>query len=193
MRRFTLFAECAAAGVLTVLAALPLVTLLAALSAGCAHIRAEVDGEPTTLTSFVQRLRAALPGSRLLSLGVVMGCAALAADALILRVGVPGGGVVAVVCAAAAAMFAILVLRAAATWSPAQTWTAAVRTAARRAAVEDPGGSLLLVMALGVLAVVTWQLLPLAVPMSGCVLMAAVAVERRHTRPLPVTESQELR
>jgi hypothetical protein len=28
--------------------------------------------------------------------------------------------------------------------------------------------------------VVTWQLPPLIVPMLGCVLMAAVAIERRH-------------
>jgi hypothetical protein len=51
---------------------------------------------------------------------------------------------------------------------------------------QDPAGSLLLLMALGVLVVVTWQLLPLVVPMLGCVAMAAVAVERRRT-PAPVT------
>jgi hypothetical protein len=192
MRRFTLFAECAVAGVLTLLAALPMVTLLAALAAGCAHIRAEIDGETTTLRSFARHFRAALPGSWAPSAGVVAGFAVLAADAVILRAGVPGGGLVAGACVAAGAMLTVLVLRAAATWSPARTWTATLRTAARRAALDDPGGSLLLVMALGVLAVVTWQLLPLAAPMAGCVLMAAVAVERRGGRHHLATESQEM-
>jgi len=190
MRRFALFAECLTAGVLTMLAALPVVTLLAALTAGCAHIRAHVDGEPTTLMSYVERVRAAYPGSWRLSLGVATGFAVLGADAVILRAGIPAGGAIAVACLAASAMLSVLTLRAAAAWSPSRTWTATVRAAARRSAVDDPGGSLLMVLAVGVLAVVTWQLLPLVVPMLGCVLMAAVAVDRRAT---PVSDPQETR
>ncbi len=190
MRRFALFAECLTAGLLTILAALPVVTLLAALAAGCAHIRAHVDGESTALKSYVERLRTAYAGSWKLSLGVAAGFAVLGADALILRAGVPGGGAVAAACLAATAMLAVLTLRAAAAWSPERSWMPTVRAAARRSAVEDPGGSLLMVLAVGLLALITWQLPPLVVPMLGCVLMAAVAVDRRAT---PVPDPQETR
>jgi hypothetical protein len=190
MRRFTLFAECLTAGLLTMFAALPVVTLLAALSAGCAHVRAHVDGESTALKSYAERLRAAYPGSWRLSLGVAAGFAVLGVDALILRAGVPGGGAVAVACVLAAAMLAVLTLRAAATWTPERTWIATVRAAARHSAVDDPGGSLLMVLAVGLLVLITWQLPPLVIPMLGCVLMAAVAVDRR-ARPVP--DPQETR
>jgi hypothetical protein len=192
VRRFTLFAECLTAGLLTVLAAMPVVTLMAALAAGCGHIRAHVDGESTALKSYVERLRAAYPGSWKLSLGVAAGLAVLFADALILRAGVPGGGLIAIACVVATAMLSVLVLRAAAAFTPTRTWIATVRAAARRSAVDDPGGSLLMAMAVGVLAVVTWQLFPLVVPMLGCVLMAAVAVDRRAAES-PVSDPQETR
>jgi hypothetical protein len=190
VRRFTLFAECLTAGVLTMLAALPVVTLLAALAAGCGHIRAHVDGESTSMMSYVERLRAAYAGSWKLSLGVAAGFAVLVADALILRVGVPGGGAIAVACLVATAMLSVLTLRAASAWSPSRTWFATVRAAAHRSAVEDPGGSLLMAMAVGVLAIVTWQLPPLVVPMLGCVLMAAVAVDRRAASFLDPQETR---
>ncbi|MCS7481765.1 hypothetical protein [Umezawaea endophytica] len=182
MRRFPLFAECLTAGVLVVLAALPLVTLLPALAAGCAHVKAHVDGETTALRAFFDRVRDAARGGLGPSTGVVAGFGALAADVAVLRrVPLPGGGVVSAVCAVAAVGLAVVVLRAAADWSPGERWTALLRSAARRSAA-DPSGSLLLVVALGVLVVVTWQLPPLVVPMLGCVLMAAVAVERRRSR-----------
>lgn len=182
MKRFALFGECLTAGLLVLLVALPVITLLPALAAGCAHIRAHVDGETTAIRAFFTRLRSALPGSWGPSVGVLLGFGVLAVDVVILRAGLRGGGLVGAVCMALAAGLAVVVLRAAATWSPSARWPALVRAAARRA-VADPSGSLLLVMALGVLVLVTWQLLPLVVPMLGCVVMAAVAVERR-TNPV---------
>ncbi|MGW0519612.1 hypothetical protein [Crossiella sp. NPDC003009] len=181
MRRFELFAECLTAGLLVVLTALPLVTLLPALAAGCAHVKSHVDGEATTLRMFFTRFRAACPGSWPFSGGVLAGFAVLAVDVVVLRHGIAGGRFVAVACVVAAAGLAVLVLRSAAAWSPGARWSSLARTAARRG-VADLGGSLLLVMALGVLVLVTWQLLPLLVPMTGCVAMAAVAVERRRDR-----------
>ncbi len=180
MKRFPLFAECLTAGVLVLLAALPVVTLLPALAAGCAHVKAHVDGETTAVRAFFDRVRAAARGGLGPSIGVVAGFGVLAADVAVVRhAGLHGGGVVGVVCVVAAVGLAVVVLRAAADWSPRKRWSVLVREAARRTAA-DPTGSLLLVMALGVLVVVTWQLLPLVVPMLGCVMMAAVAVERRH-------------
>jgi hypothetical protein len=179
VKRLSLFGECLTAGLLVLLVALPVVTLLPALAAGCAHIKAHVDGETTTIRAFFDRVRAAWPGSWAVSVGVVVGFAVLAVDVLVLRTRVAGGGAVAVVCGVAAVGLAVVVLRAAALWSPGARWPAVMRDAGRRA-VGDLGGSLLLAMALGVLLVVTWQLPPLLLPMVGCVVMAAVAVDRRH-------------
>lgn len=179
MKRFALFGECLTAGLLVLLVALPVVTLLPALAAGCAHIKAHVDGETTSVRAFFERVRVALPGGWAVSIGVLVGFAVLAVDVVFLRTRVAGGGFVAAVCAVAAVGLAVVVLRAAAGWSPGARWTVVVREAARRAVV-DLAGSLLLVMAFGVLLVVTWQLPPLLLPMVGCVLMAAVAVDRRH-------------
>jgi len=180
MRRFVLFGECLLAGLLTVALALPLITLLPALAAGCAHIRAHVDGETTAMRAYFERFRAAFPGSVPISTAAAAGFAVVIVDGLLLRSAVPGGAFVAAFCGLAAAALSVVLLRAAATWSPGQRWGDLVRTAAVRAATSDPTGSLLLVMALALLVIITWQLLPLAVPTLGCVLMAAVAVERRY-------------
>lgn len=180
MRRFVLFGECLLAGLLTLALALPLVTLLPALAAGCAHIRAHVDGETTAVRAYLARFRAALPGSVPLSLAAVAAFAVVTVDGVFLRAAVPGGAFVAAVCVMAAAALSVVLLRAAATWSPGRSWADLVRQAASRAVTGDPSGSLLLVLALALLVVITWQLLPLAVPTLGCVLMAAVAVERRY-------------
>lgn len=179
MKRFALFGECLTAGLLVLLTALPVVTLLPALAAGCAHIKAHVDGETTSVRAFFERVRAALPGGWGVSIAVVVGFAVLVVDVVFLRTRVVGGGLVAVVCAVAAVGLAVVVLRAAALWTPDSHWPSVMRAAGRRA-VGDFAGSLLLVMSLAVLLVVTWQLPPLLLPMAGCVLMAAVAVDRRR-------------
>ncbi|QQQ74314.1 hypothetical protein IOD16_24370 [Saccharothrix sp. 6-C] len=192
MKRFSLFGECLMAGLLVLLAALPVVTAVPALAAGCAHIKAHVDGETTSIRSFFERVRSALPGGWVASLGVAAAFAVLVVDVVLLRTRVAGGGVVAVVCGVAAVGLAVVVLRAAALWSPGSRWPAVARAAGRRAA-SDFGGSLLLVMSLAVMLVVTWQLPPLVVPMAGCVLMAAVAVDRRHQPVSPVAGSSTSR
>lgn len=178
--RFALFGECLLAGVLATAAVLPVVTLLPALAAGCAQIRAQVDGESTSLRAFAGRVRAAYPGSLPWSLGATGAFALLALDVAVIRAGaLPGAGPVAVAIGATAVGLAVVLLRAAAAWTAGAPWPDLVRAALSRALVTDRTGSLLLVMALGVLIVVSWQLPPLAIPMLGCVLMAAVAVDRR--------------
>nr|MDT0660348.1 hypothetical protein [Micromonospora sp. DSM 115978] len=179
-QRFALFGECLLTGLMVTLAALPVVTLLAALAAGCAQIRAHVDGESTALRAFGGRLRSAYPGSALWSLAAGGAFALLALDAVALRTRVPGGGAVAAVCVLAATAGAVLLLRAGALWRAGDRWPDLLRRAARRTAVDDRSGSLLLVMAVGLLALVTWQLPPLVIPMVGCVVMASVATERRR-------------
>lgn len=71
-------------------------------------------------------------------------------------------------------------LRAAAGWrSDGLPWPSLIRDADRRA-LADPHGLSLFVAGLVVLAVTTWQLLPLAIPALGCLLMQALGVERRN-------------
>ena len=180
MRRFSLFGECLMVGLLVLLAALPVVTLVPALAAGCAHIKAHVDGETTSVRAFFERVRAAVPGGWVVSIGVIGSFAVLVVDVVVLRTRVAGGDLVAVVSGVVAVGLAVVLLRAAALWSVGSRWPSVMREAGRRAS-SDFGGSLLLVMSLAVMLVVTWQLPPLLLPMAGCVLMAAVAVDRRHS------------
>lgn len=176
--RFGLFAECLLVGVVVTLALPGVVTVVPALAAGCTHIRAHLDGESTAvrvlLTNVVAAFRSSLPVALLLPTMFVL----ILADLAIVPLGLPGGRVVAGVCALTALMLAVVTMRAAASWQPGSHWTTLMRQAARRA-VRDLRGSLLLVLALIMLLIVTWQLLPLIVAMLGCVVMAAVAVERR--------------
>ncbi|RCV49481.1 hypothetical protein DEF23_08510 [Marinitenerispora sediminis] len=69
-------------------------------------------------------------------------------------------------------------LRAAAAWRPGASWRRAIAHAGRCAA-GAPRGSQLLAAALAAAAAGAWALPPLAVPMTGCLQLAAVAVQRR--------------
>ncbi|WP_326553808.1 hypothetical protein [Micromonospora sp. NBC_01813] len=179
--RFALFGETLLVGVLVLVSVVPLVTLLAALAAGCAHLRAHVDGTGSTrIGTYPARLWAATPGSWPWSLATLATGALLGFDAAVVRTGrLPGGDVVATVCLLAAVALVVVALRAAAGWRPGARWSDLLRAATVRTLRTDPGGTALLGLAIGGLVLVTWQLIPLVVPMTGCVVLAAVAVERR--------------
>ncbi|MDR7273472.1 hypothetical protein [Catenuloplanes atrovinosus] len=105
--------------------------------------------------------------------------AVLAPDLLAVRRGLPGAIPVAVICGAAGTALPVVVPRAAACWQPGgPPWPALARAAASRSGT-DPRGSLLPVAGLGVAGACTWQLPPPAIPAFGCLLIAALAVERR--------------
>ncbi|MDP9796997.1 hypothetical protein J2S43_005509 [Catenuloplanes nepalensis] len=178
--RLALFAECVLAGLLTLIAAVPLVTLLPALGAGCDHIAAHLDGRSTALSAYPRRLLMSFRRGGLgLGALLVPVLGVLTLDLLAVRRGLPGAAPVAVICAAATITLLVVVLRAAAVWRPGgPSWPVLLRDAAVRARA-DPAGSLLLVGGLGMLIVCTWQLPPLVIPALGCLLMGGVAVERR--------------
>lgn len=179
--RFALFAECLLVGVLVTLSLPGLVTILPAFAAGCRHIRAHLRGESTALRAYADTFAAAWRGSLRVSVPLLAAYPILLFDLLVvLRLDLPGGGPVALVCAVAALGLSVIALRAAAAWSPGADWPHLVRAAARRSLVDDRAGTLWMVVSLGVLTVVTWQLLPLLVPMLGCLALAAVAVDRRE-------------
>jgi hypothetical protein len=178
--RLELFAECLLLGVLVGLAALPVVTLPAALAAGCSGVRRLVEHRTSGARVFVGDLRRALRTSGPAAAGVVGGCALLGFDALVV-VGaeLPGAVAVAGVVAATAVAGLVVLLRAAALWrEDGPAWSALLRLAGARAAA-DLSGCALLVGALVAVTVLTWQLPPLLPLALGCLLLAAVAVQAR--------------
>jgi hypothetical protein len=117
--------------VLVAVAALPVVTLPAALAAGCSGVRRPVEHRVSGTRAFVGDLRTALRTSAPVAAGVAGGGALLGFDALVvLRAPVPGGAAVAVVVAAAGAGALVVLLRAAALWrSGGPSWVALLRLA----------------------------------------------------------------
>ncbi len=178
--RFALFAECLLTGVWMVLAALPVITLLPAFAAGCAHLRRHLDGERSTWRDFLTGLREATRSGWRFSLLWWAALALLAFDLRVARTGVLPGGP-ALIAVSVAGLLAVLVLglRTATLRRPGTAWPIAARTAARQGLAADPGGSLLLIGGLAVLAVAAWQMLPLIAPAAGALAGCAVAVERR--------------
>jgi hypothetical protein len=178
--RLELFAECLLLGVLVAVAALPVVTLPAALAAGCSGVRRLVDHRAAGARIFVSDLRAALRTSAPAAVGVAGGGALLGFDALVLlRAPLPGGAAVAMVVAAVGAGALVVLLRAAARWRPdGPSWVALIGFASSRARA-DLSGSALLAGALVAVAALTWQL-PALLPLSlGCLVLAGTAVETR--------------
>jgi len=172
--RFALFAECMLTGAWLVVAALPLVTLLPAFAAACGHLRRYLDGERAGWREFAAGVVAATRTGWRWSLAWWAGLGLLAFDWAVAGSGLlPGGRVMAGLSVVGALALVVVGLRTAACRPQGP---AAV---ARRAVASDPGGSMLLLGGLAVVAVAGWMLLPLAVPALGCLAGAAVAVERR--------------
>lgn len=180
LARFTLFAECMLTGVWITIAALPLITLLPACAAGCAHLRRQLEGRRGGLREFTADLREAVRTGWRAALLWWAALALLAFDWQVARSGLlPGGRLLAAVSVLGLLALAVAALRVAAAWRPgAAGWAPFVRTAARRT-LTDPAGSLLLVGGFVALALTAWQVPPLAAPALGALAAAAVAVDRR--------------
>ncbi|WP_329114470.1 hypothetical protein [Streptomyces sp. NBC_01465] len=170
--RFAILAESLLTGVWLTLAALPLLTLLPAFAAGCAHLRRHLDSEPSGWGEFVADVREATRSGLRFSLLWWAGIAVLVFDWRVAGSGLlPGGPLLIAVSVVGLLALAVAGLRTAAAWRPGGRW-ALVRTA-------DVGGSLLLVGGFVAVAATAWQIPPLAVPAVGCLAAAAVALERR--------------
>ena len=180
LRTFGIFAECLLTGVWILVAALPLVTLPAAVAAGAAHLRRHLDHRESGWRQFAADWRSAVRRGWLAG---TLGWGALAllwADLAAVRAGLPGGVVVGAVGVLAALVVVVGGLRAAVSWRPGASWRALSGAAAQRT-VRDPAGSLVLVCGFGVIAASAWFAAPLAAPAVGIVTAAALAVERRRT------------
>ncbi|THV33488.1 hypothetical protein [Glycomyces buryatensis] len=178
--QFALFAECLLTGVWFTVAALPIVTVPAALAASARHLSAFVDGTPSSLGDFVGDLRTAVrEGWR--AGAAVIGCAALLALdlAVLAQEGVPGRSQMALLTLMVTALAATVLLRAAAAWEPGENWRGLFAVAVDDTR-RDLSGTGILLGGLAVLLACMWALPILFMPMSGCVVGAAVAVRRRR-------------
>ncbi|MET7680862.1 hypothetical protein [Streptomyces sp. NPDC005423] len=179
--RFGVFAESLLTGVWIAVASLGVVTYPAAFAAGARHLRRCTAHEGGGWREFVADFRAAVPGGWVVGVAGWAAAAVVRTDVLAVRAGLPGGPLV-----GAAVLFALVGavvagMRAAAVWTPGESWRSLWAAAGRRT-VLDPAGSFLLVGGLVLVGCSALLVAPLAIPALGAVAAAAVAVEERHRR-----------
>lgn len=193
-QRFALFGEVLWVGALMAVVSIPVITWPAAIAAGTLHLRRFVHAEATPVSEFFRDALRALPGA--LGLGAVTtALGALVAVDVALAAGgaLPGGAVVASVVSAVAAAALIVSVVAAALWSPGTPWMSLVRIAPRIIRA-DLSGTAYTIVALALSAVITWQFLPLGIPVLGILAFALVAIgERRLVRLTKTREPAERR
>lgn len=178
---FGVFAECLLTGVWIAAASLGVLTYPAALAAGARHLRRRSAHEGGGLKEFVADFRAALRGGWLAGAAGWAAVAVIWVDVQIVRAGLPGGPFVGAVGLLTLTGLAVTALRAAAVWTPGDTWRSLLAAAGRRT-VLDPVGSFLLVGGAVLVGCSALTIAPLAVPALGTVAAAAVAVEERYRR-----------
>ncbi|MFC3577097.1 hypothetical protein ACFOZ0_28225 [Streptomyces yaanensis] len=177
--RFALFAESLLTGVWIALASLPLLTYPAAFAAGARHLRRRTAHEGGGWREFAADFRAAARRGWLVGLAGWVVAVAVRVDVQAVRAGLPGGPLVGAVGLCALIGAAVAGLRAAAAWTPGDSWRVLLAAAGRRT-VLDPAGSFLLAGGLALVVCSAWFIAPLAIPVLGAVAAAAVAVEERH-------------
>ena len=177
--RFGLFSEALLVGLGVSVLSLPIITAVPALAAGVSHVRRHLDGRPDTLAALWEDFRAACRGVWLVSIGAPVLLLVFLFNLQLAGSGsLPGGTGVRVATLFLVAILLVVVLRAAAGWSPGARWGTVVQAAAKRAG-DDLVGTFLLVVALALCAVMVWMLTPLAVIVPGLLSLAVVAVEHR--------------
>jgi hypothetical protein len=177
---FALLAECLLTGAWLVPAALPVVTLPAALAAAARHVAAYVDGESSGWGGFWADFRIAWRESWRVGLAVIGAGVLLGLNLLVLaQEGVPGRPGFALATFLVAGLAVSVLLRVAAAWVPGSRWRS-LFAGAMEETRGDLSGTGILLGGVAVLAACAWALWLLVVPMSGCLIGAAVAVRRRR-------------
>lgn len=178
VRGIALFGEVLFVGVLVGVAALPVVSALAAAAAGAVLVE-ELVTEQRTPT--VRRFAALLAGALrepVVWLAPVALLAVAGLDMLALAAGLPGRQLLGPVLLAVLVFGVLTGLRGAARWRPGHGFVATLGEAAAVVPRDWPGSALLLgaLVALGAVVTEAPAFLPVA---PGLLVMAAVAVERR--------------
>ena len=180
--RFALFGEVLWTGVLVVFVSLPVVTWPAALAAGTVHLRRHVHAEASPTRFFFRDVRAALPGGAVVGGVSIVLAALLTGDLLLAGTGrVPGGAAVAWAGVAVGALALGWIVLAAGLWRPGLRWRTLL-AAVPRAISWDPWGAASAVVAVVLVGVLTWQLLPLVIPGVGLLAFAAMAIAERRAQ-----------
>ncbi|UFU03924.1 hypothetical protein LQF12_04765 [Ruania suaedae] len=172
-----LFGEVLTTSLWVAVLAIPLITALPALALGCAHlgrfIRGERDDLATLARDGLDALRRGLLWSVLLVIVAVGGYIGVASPAAELA---PGSGPLRGLSVVLLVGIAVVVLRACAMWTRADSWKRLLERSVRRC-LTDLRGSTLLLLAVVLAGVVAWMFAPLIVVVPGLLAFAAVAVE----------------
>ncbi|MEU6350467.1 hypothetical protein ABZ896_14200 [Streptomyces sp. NPDC047072] len=178
--RMTLFADTLSVGLATALVCLPVVTIPAALSTACAVLRGAGEGQPATAGRYLAVLRQRLrPGDLAAGAVALLGALLFLADLALAGAGLPGAPAFAVVAAAIGTAALVVGLRSCARPESLTNWPAAVREASRDA-LQDIGGSALVLLAVATAALCSWMLVPLAFLVPGPLALALTAVDVRQ-------------
>ncbi len=177
-RGLALLAEVLLVGVLLVLAALPVLTLLPALGAACTVLREYTEqGRTPTAPRFARLLWRATSPIAVLAPVALLALAGL--DTLALLAGLPGGAALGPAIGLVLLALAVGGLRAAAAWHPDGSWRTALGEGARRTAT-DPTGSVLLAAGVVAASLIAAQVPVFLVVLPGLLVLAAVAVHSRR-------------
>ncbi|WP_083990465.1 hypothetical protein [Microbacterium arborescens] len=174
------FGEMFVVGIGVTLLSLPLVTLAPAFGAGVQHFRAHLDDEPDSIRLFALRGLQAVRSGWWFGAACAVVIALLALNAVGAAQGaLPGGTVFAIISGGLAVVVAVAMLRTAALWTPDARWIDLWREG-RGIVVDDPIGTSLVLVGLGVSTTVVWMLPPLIVIAPGLVVVSLVGAERRR-------------
>jgi hypothetical protein len=177
---FQMFGEAMLSGILVTVASLPIVTLPVALAAGGHHLRAFIRGDASHWATFWREIRAGLAGSACLGLGLLALSLVFVANTALARTGaLPGGVAIAWITGAATVALATAIVIAGTAWDPETGWLAALR-AVPALAGADPLGALLFVVSIVLVVFLAMVLVPLIVPLLGCLALAMVAIPMRR-------------
>jgi hypothetical protein len=172
-----------ATGIIVIVASLPLVTIPLALAVGHRHLLRFLRAEDSSLRLAWADFRAGLLGGVAVGFAFVLTVGILLLDLQMVSTGLlPGGTIVGVIAAAGVVAVVVLILQAAAVWSPATGWRSALKAAPSRVRA-DVVGSVYLAVAAGLTVLFTWMLIPLIVPTLGCLCFASATIAARRLDP----------
>lgn len=181
---FALFTETLLTGVIVGALSIPIITALPAIAAGVAHLRRHIEGRADPIAGIFADFRVFLRGSWAFGIGgpVLFALLILNLD-IATATQIPGAALVTWVSLALVAVLLVIALRMCALRSAQAdlSWPTAARTAARRSAA-DPGGSVLILVAVGLCVVFVWMLKVLVLLTPGLLVLAVLAVEHRYNR-----------
>lgn len=183
--RLAAFGEMLVVGLGVTLMSLPLVTVVPALAAGARHLDDHVSGERDTVGGLLRHGRQAIRSGWPFGLCVLVVSVMLCLNiALGVQALVPGGTAFAILSGVLLSAVLVVACRVAALWRPGASWRSLWRSG-RTLTLEDPVGSVFVLLGLGVSATVVWMLPPLIVIAPGLVAVALVAAERRRAHLEP--------